>query len=132
MLALVCLSVQACLSLAPGGADICIKSVLDRLTPRAVEETCQCCREESSDEPVAPEHWPNSAPGCGCCITMPVLDRPAPPLVVESPVFLAWVAVPIELLPPACEIACSDLGRPPPRHPPPSFAAELRSIRLVI
>jgi hypothetical protein len=135
---MVCLIAQVCLSLAPAGADICTQAVADMLTPpEVVKSVCDCCGEP---EEVADESAPTSGlpdqdcpPGCRCCITVPVMDRPSvPPAPPENDCLCMFVPVLVAMLPPACELDAVACGLPPPRHPPPSFATELRSIRLVI
>lgn len=139
LLGMLCLIAQVAVAVAPPGAGVCLRSVAASLTPPiASEDTCCCCCEDHESPidhgmPTVGGDDEPCPPGCGCCISVPVVDRLNFVSVTphqDTQVVLAPAIV--VSLPPTLEAAPAAWSVPPFWHPPPTFAAALRTVRLLI
>lgn len=138
LLAALCLFAQVGVAVAPPGAGICLKSLMASVIPAPEPEAvCDCCRHEPApthEQATGHEAHEKGCPaGCGCCITVPVVDRVN--LVASTPhqgdhVFLAAAVVSVPLA--VIDADPTVWSFPPYWDPPPTFAAPLRTIRLLI
>ncbi len=138
LLAVLCLIAQVGVAVAPPGAGICLRSVVAAITPApGPAAICDCCRNEAppgkNGLSGTDGHEEGCPAGCGCCITVPVVDRLN--LVVTPPhqgehVYLSPAVV---FVPPPAMVADLSVWLVPPYwDPPPAFATPLRTIRLII